>query len=232
MKFKVNRQLISVLIPIILLACGQGVDRKTENLSPGVHKVIAREVLQSTSYTYVKVSSGGPEYWIAIRKAEVQLGRTYYWSIGNEMKEFTSKELQRTFASIYFVQDFTDHSTIGAEPQVTGGRQPVTEKTGISVVKAENGITLAELFSRKDFYAGKKVRIRGEVIKFLPEIMEKNWIHLQDGTRHGEYYDLTITTPDSAGVGSIVTAEGIVSVNRDFGSGYFYEVILEDARLK
>jgi hypothetical protein len=62
--------------------------------------------------------------------------------------------------------------------------------------------------------------------------MNKNWVHLQDGTRDGDNWDLAITTQDIVKTGDIVVFEGVVALNKDFGAGYVYDVILEDAKLK
>lgn len=61
--------------------------------------------------------------------------------------------------------------------------------------------------------------------------MNKNWMHIQDGTKYGEIYDLTVTSKDSAKVGDVVVFQGAISVNKDFGAGYTYEVIMEDAKI-
>jgi hypothetical protein len=235
-----NKIIISLLLfsfAALLAACGSGNHKKAANLSPNAHEVTAEEVIQTSRYTYVRVSADNQEYWIAINKADVKEGETYYWSVGAEMKEFTSKELKRTFRSIYFVQDFTDQpitETVQMPPQEqqAGGQQPAVERQGISVPKAEGGVTLAELWSGKENYNGKKIRIRGEVVRFSPAIMKKNWVHLQDGTRAGDKFDLTITTPDTVKVGDVALFEGTVSLNKDFGAGYFYDIIVEDARLR
>ena len=62
--------------------------------------------------------------------------------------------------------------------------------------------------------------------------MNKNWVHLQDGTKDGDNFDLVITTLDAVNTGDVVIFEGVVTLDKDFGSGYFYEVIVEDALLK
>ena len=98
-----------------------------------------------------------------------------------------------------------------------------------SVETAEGGITIAELFSDKKAYDGKTVRIRGAVTKFNPAIMDKNWIHLQDGTDHDGKFDLTVTSGQMVEPGATITVEGKISLDKDFGFGYFYEVIMEDA---
>ena len=71
--------------------------------------------------------------------------------------------------------------------------------------------------------------MKGEVTKFNPSIMDRNWIHLQDGTEFEGQFDLTATSLESFKVGSIVTLEGILALNQDFGYGYMYELLLEKA---
>ena len=75
--------------------------------------------------------------------------------------------------------------------------------------------------------------VRGKVVKFLPGIMGRNWMHLRDGSGSGKNgdNDLTVTTSDTAAVGDIVTIKGVVHLDKDFGAGYTYAVIIEDASL-
>jgi hypothetical protein len=62
--------------------------------------------------------------------------------------------------------------------------------------------------------------------------MNRNWVHLQDGTWDGDHYDLTVTTQDAVKPGDVVTFSGTVTLNKDFGAGYVYEVVIEDAKLE
>jgi len=59
--------------------------------------------------------------------------------------------------------------------------------------------------------------------------MDKNWIHLQDGTEHDGKFDLTVTSDITADTGEVYTFEGTIALDKDFGFGYFYEIIMEDA---
>jgi hypothetical protein len=151
-----------------------------------------------------------------------------------EMKDFKSRELNRTFPSVFFVEDFTDKPILAEslEPQIpnaTTGRQMVPQKEGIAVDRAEGGITVAELFANRNDYTGKTIKIKGEVVKFSPGIMNRNWIHMQDGTQDGTDYDLVVTTTDTVAVGTMVTIEGTVALDQDFGFGYTYELLVQDA---
>ncbi len=204
-----------------------------ENIDTDLHRVIVAEVVQTSQYTYLRVGENDREYWMAIARRPVEVGETYYYQNALEMSNFTSKELNRTFEQIYFVQDLRSEADVGEMPEASPhAAVAVDRQSGISVPPAQGGVTIAELFANRDTYAGKTVRIRGKVTRVNAGIMGRNWVHLQDGTAAGEDYDLTITTSDEVTVGSVVTFEGRIALNKDFGAGYVYAVIMEEARLR
>jgi hypothetical protein len=194
------------------------------------HQIIVKEVLNANAYTYLLVNESEKEYWIAIPKSEVKVGKTYAYEGGMEMKKFESKDLKRTFDSVLFVEGLTDPNP----PTVT--ETAIDPKTIINSTQLSKGITLAkgaislhDLFSGRDKLEGKTVILTGKVVKFMPEIMKKNWIHLQDGTSFNGFNDITITTLDKVKVDEIVSLKGKVVLNKDLGSGYKYDVLIEDA---
>lgn len=103
-----------------------------------------------------------------------------------------------------------------------------------AVEPAAGGLTVAQVWQRREALAGHPVTVRGEVVKFNGGIMGTNWLHLQDGTGSAEEgtHDLTVTTDDRMRVGDVVTATGTVAVDRDFGAGYRYDVIVEKAEVE
>jgi hypothetical protein len=81
---------------------------------------------------------------------------------------------------------------------------------------------------------GKPVAVRGKVVKITPGVLGKNWIHLRDGTgsRAAKDDDLTVTTTDgTAATGDVILVRGVVGIDKDFGSGYTYSVMVENAKL-
>ena len=204
-----------------------------ENLAPGVHKATAEEVIQTSNYSYVRISENGNENWIAITRQEIEKGKSYYYVPGIEMNNFVSKELKRTFPSILFVDKFSDQPIVAkiTVADSAKGKQEAIQKEGVKVEVAKGGISIAELYTNKEKYAGKTVKISGEVVKYSADIMKMNWVHIQDGTSSNGSFDLTITTNDVTKVGDVVTFEGTVTLKKDFGAGYFYEVIVENAKL-
>jgi hypothetical protein len=128
-------------------------------------------------------------------------------------------------------------SAPAAGGMVTGSKKAVVELADIKVDKApgENSYTVAEIHSKATELNGQTVVIRGKVVKVSPGIMGRNWIHIQDGTGNPEdsTHDLVITTSQEAGADwDIITMEGVLAANKDFGSGYSYAVIIEEASLK
>jgi hypothetical protein len=106
----------------------------------------------------------------------------------------------------------------------------------IDVARAEGatGRTVAELYAEKGELAGKTITLRGKVVKYSAGIMGRNWIHLQDGSgdKAAGTHDITVTSIDSAAVGETILIEGVVTVDKDFGAGYRYDVIVEEASVK
>ena len=230
---KLNLLILLSAVIVLSVSCKQK-NKANENLAPNVHQVIAQEVIQSSNYTYLRVTEDSKETWIAISRREAEVGKTYYYEPNIEMNDFVSKELKRTFKSIFFVDKFSDQPILNvkANPSNTSkGNQPAVAKPGIKVEPIEGGITIAELYAKKDTYAGKTVKIRGEVVKYNAEIMGKNWVHLQDGTNSNGSFDITVTTNDVTKIGDVVTFEGSVTLKKDFGAGYYYEILVENAKI-
>jgi len=101
--------------------------------------------------------------------------------------------------------------------------------TAMARAAGHDGRTVAEIFAQRDELKGRPVAVRGRVTKCNVGIMGRNWIHLQDGTEHAGSFDLTVTTTATADVGDVVLVRGTVGVDRSFGVGYRYPVIVEDA---
>lgn len=96
---------------------------------------------------------------------------------------------------------------------------------------AEGSITISQLFSDREKYNGNKVIVRGRVVKVNRAILNKNWIHIQDGTEYEGNSDLTITSDKDCNIGDIITVEGRIILNRDFGYGYYYDILMEDGNI-
>lgn len=215
---------------------GKSVD-EAPAAATGLTEIVAQEVLQASSYTYIKSQENNKDIWMAIPKREVQTGKTYYFdrAAAMEMVDFKSKDLERTFKSIYFLGGIFDTDQ---KSNITGNVVPndenhkkktPTQKQELNIEREEGVIAIGSLFDNKSDYENKKIKVKGIVTKYNGGIMNKNWVHIQDGTGGEKSFDLTITTLDVVEVGAIATFEGIVAVNKDFGAGYKYDLIMEDA---
>lgn len=204
------------------------VEAVTENTNS--HQVTVKEVLNANAYTYLLVTEGEKEFWIAVPKSDVKVGKTYTYEGGMEMKKFESKDLKRTFESVFFVEGLIDpEASVVTETAIDPKNMIPDTELSKGITLAKGAISLHDLFSGRDKLAGKTVILTGKVVKFMPEIMNKNWIHLQDGTSFNGFNDITITTLEKVKVDEIVTLKGKVVLNKDLGSGYKYDVLIEDA---
>ncbi len=193
------------------------------------HTVLVKEAIHANSYTYLFVSEGDKEYWIATAKQPIEAGMTMYYDQGLEMPDFTSKEIDRTFESIFFVGKMRGASS--AAQGGMGSKKTIEPVKEISIEKVAGSISIEELYSNKADYAGKVVTVQGQVTKFNAGIMGRNWVHLQDGTKSGDAFDVTITTQAVVSKDDVVIFSGKVALDKDFGAGYIYDLIIEEADL-
>jgi len=101
-------------------------------------------------------------------------------------------------------------------------------KSSVAVERVPEAVTIAEMWTRRNELAGRIVTIRAVVVKKTDGVMGRNWIHLRDGTADAEGHDeVTSTTSEILEVGDTLTLRGKLFVDRDFGYGYVYPVLIE-----
>lgn len=119
----------------------------------------------------------------------------------------------------------------GGAPHPLPTDQPTSGIDLSGIAKAEGGKTIAEVYADKNELAGKPVTVRGKVVKANANILGKNWLHIRDGSAADATGDLAVTTAAVANVGDTVLVTGPLSLNKDYGMGYQYSVIVEDAQV-
>ena len=249
------KTLISILlllgVALLAPACDQG-NSDAPGIPPTPEVAMTRspdgavmgrvlETMNSGGYTYVRVDSGQGEIWAATPEFSVQSGDEVVVPPGMPMRDFQSNTLKRTFDLIYFVGsiDVKGRAPAGMNPAkrpqghpspVPGGQQPAIKVSGIE--RAEGGKTVSEIYEGKEALDGREVLVRGQVVKFNSNVMGKNWLHLGDGTGTDTTNDLTVTTEASAGVGDVVLVKGVLALDKDFGFGYKYDILVENATVE
>jgi len=194
------------------------------------------ETMDAASYTYVKVDTGSEEIWAAASHFEVAVGDRVVVPLEMPMQGFHSDALDRDFELIYFASSILPEGAASG-PSLPPGHPPLgsTEQAvqAGSLEPAAGGVTVADVWARSADLAGQKITVRGEVVRFNGGILGRNWLHLQDGSGSVDQgtHDLTVTSSEAAAVGDTVTATGIVAVNKDFGAGYVYAVMIEEASI-
>lgn len=205
------------------------------------------EIIDVPSYTYLRLATPSGEVWTAISTTQIGRGTSVRVASQVEMRDFESKTLGRTFATIHF-GELVDASSMGsANPHgsdtayVPGAVPPhpvaaASATIDVGVVEAASGPdarTIAEIYEQRGALVGKHVTVRGRVVKLTQGVLGKNYLHVQDGSgskARGDD-DLTLTTQAAPGLGEIVTLRGVVAVDKDIGVGYQYPLIVEDAQV-
>lgn len=202
------------------------------------------EVKDVESYTYLRLKTADGEVWAAVSKAPVKSGAQVTIENATMMNNFSSRSLNRTFDKIIFgnlagaagsAPSAKGAGTTGVASMHMSSSKP-GDSTDVKVAKATgpNARTVAEIFAKRSELKDKNVVISGKVVKFTPDVMGKNWLHLRDGSgsEKDANNDLVVTTKDVAKAGDVVTLSGVVKTDVDLGAGYAYKVLVEDAKLQ
>ena len=218
------------------------------------------ETMDSGGYTYFSIKNDGKEIWAAIAKTELKVGQEVSFRSGNVMYNFPSKTLGRTFETIIFTSGIVDEAEKKAKASASEG-MPLDSTHGVTVpsdvmqsdsthgvivpdkkvekIKVEkadgpNAYTVAELHAKRSELDLKSVVLKGQVVKVGLAIMGKNWIHIQDGSGSASdgTNDIIVTSQETPSVGAVVTTNGTLYKDKDFGMGYFFAVIIEEGSFK
>lgn len=202
------------------------------------------EVIHAGEYTYLLLDVDGFQDWVAIPTLYVLVGEEVELNPGVQMGEWKSKSMNRTFKSILFSTGPTDkynetrkinaHKGTDMSAPAPGKKTEGKVIEGLKVEKAqgENAYDLDEIFAKKAELQDKLISVRGQVVKVSSGIMGRNWIHIKDGTGANGANKLVVTSKEEPNIGDVVTCTGVFHNNVDFGGGYQYALIMEDAVIK
>jgi len=197
------------------------------------------ETIDAGGYTYLRLEE--PDIWIAAPTMAVSEGDQIEYRGGMEMKDFYSKALDRTFESIFFIQNVSlagqdienmhrkaaeEH---GTEPPAIPKPASVQTPAPGEIAQLADGKTIADIFAESTQLNDQTVSLRAKVIKVSQNIMGKNWITLRDGTGTEPDNKLIATSSELVSPGDLVIASGTVKTDIDIGAGYKYKVLLEEA---
>jgi hypothetical protein len=199
--------------------------------------------MNSGGYTYVLLDTEQDQRWAAVQETEVSAGDVVQTTAGMAMKDFTSNTLGRTFDVVYFsgalqnLSSMPDVATDSAAALPPG--HPTTPSMAeaapadVTVAELEDGQNIASVYANKDSLAGQQISLRGKVVKYNEGILGQNFIHLQDGSGDAASgnNDLTVTSQATTAVGETIVVTGEIVLDKDFGAGYAFPVILADASI-
>jgi len=240
--------LISVLF-ISLTSCKRGpktvepfsIASKSSGISSSdivdneIHSIKVLEMIPASKYVYLKVEEENDQFWIATTKIEIDLDSTYFYREALLKTDFKSKIHNRVFDTIYFVNKLVTqmHGAKYTSENSDSNQRKERKKEPAQVTTHEDkNISykiypeISALLHDPDKFDGQAVQIKGRCVKVNNNIMKKNWIHLKDGSQ--DDFDLIITTNMTAQEGDIITIQAFVALNKNYGAGYSYDLILEN----
>ena len=218
-------------------------------------KIYYGKVLEITpvmGYKYLKVDENGSTHWVAIADAPVKIGDKIGYDKRTVMKDFKSKTLHKTFDEIIFANDVYLPQKASApksmkdmlglnnkkDPHAGMGvgmkPQPKEEEPSKPFVKKKS-YTIEEIHMWHKNLKDQNITLIGTVFKVSHGIMKRDWVHMGDGTGNEKKLtdDLVFTAPTTnIKAGDKVKATGTLAIDKDFGYGYFYSVIIEKSHFE
>jgi len=224
---------LPVLIAVLMFYAPVTIATETDPGS-GLTVATVAETIEAGGYVYLRLEE--QDIWIAAAAFAVSVGDQIKYGKGMEMKDFYSKALERTFESVFFIQNASllsedaaqEHKGHGSDDVQGMGAAPVQTPAAGPVTALTEGKTVASIFAESSQLDGQVVSLNARVIKVSKNIMGKNWITLQDGTGTEPDNQLKATSEQAPLKGDVLIAKGIVRANVDIGSGYKYKVLLEE----
>jgi hypothetical protein len=237
------RKLLVPVVMLMIMGLNAGLAAAADASPPGANTTVKGKVLETKDvepYTYLRLKTRDGEVWAAVGKSPVKVGSEVTIENASIMTNFESKTLKKTFDRIYF----GSIAGAGTKAPLAGGDMAavhagVAKPADVGEVKVAKATgpdarTVAEVVANRTDLKDKTVVVRGKVVKFTPGVMDKNWIHLRDGTGSAAdgTNDVVVTTKDETQIGAVVLVKGVVHTDKDLGSGYSYKVLIEDATLQ
>ena len=205
-----------------------------QNTTPSIINGKVTDIIEASGYTYAEVDTGKKKVWAAGPNTPLKIGDMIGFSTEMPMENFHSKSMQRDFSIVYFVGGYiTDKESPASKAEgMTSMHSQIKQKQVAKPVKGihkvKDGHTIAEIHAQKQKLNGKTIRLRGKITRFTANVMGKNWLHIKDSSTAD---DLTVTTDSTIAIDDIVIIEGKLTLDKDYNYGYFYPVLLEDARI-
>jgi hypothetical protein len=197
------------------------------------------EVQQVETYTYLRLKTADGETWAAVAKSPIKKGAQATIENAMVMKDFQSKSLNRTFPMLVMGDLVVPGGVQPMSGDVAGAHAGLAKPADVGDVKVAkatgpNARTVAEIVTKGAQLKDKPVAVRGKVVKYNADIMGRNWVHIRDGsgTAADGSNDVLVTTKAETKIGDVVLVKGVVHTDKDFGSGYAYKVLIEDATLE
>jgi len=216
------------------------------------------ETMNTAGYTYVRADTGKKKVWAASTQFAVKVGDTVAFAPDAPMENYHSKTLDRDFDVVYFAgrigvngSDFTTpvpalppgHPPTASTPAPTQalppghpalpGKSAGVDLSLTGIKAATGGKTIEQIYAASAKLAGKPVVVRGKVVKYNEMILGKNWLHIRDGSGSADKKnnDLTVTSTTPVKLGDIVVVTGALATNKDFGSNYKFDVMIDGGQV-
>lgn len=196
------------------------------------HRVFLMDTLSGSRYSYLKVREGDKEFWLATLKRSYTLEEEYIFEKGIYKTDYYSTAFDRSFDEIYLVSDLRPAFSQGQQEalgNIFESKSPAKDLSTADIQAMDGAISIKELIENADSYVDQEVKLTAKVVKINANIMDRHWLHLKDGSM--DQFDLVATSQTAVPAGHTINLKATLRKSVDFGAGYSYDLILENAEV-
>ena len=199
--------------------------------------VTVSQVIERPSYAYLSVTDGATNGWIIAPAMTVPLNSELTVEHYIRALDFEALEIDRRFDVVLLAARVNGAGVRLKETGEEAAVDPVLPASGVTQVQvsirrvkvARADVVIAELRAQRADLTDRRIKLRGQVIRVVPRVRDRNWVWLRDASADGDFGSLPVVLDRAVEIGQVLLVEGRVSINRKFRIGGVHPVLLEDA---
>jgi hypothetical protein len=192
---------------------------------------------QHPAYSYLEVRDKSGSGWVVVPSLHADRGARVSLLEYVRMRNFKAADLDVDVGNVLFVAKVAGPSVVYGDTGQEAAVDPALPAMMVTRTEAlielpelvQADLRIGQLYAARDEMAGKQVKIRGQVLQIAPQIGNRNWVFLRDGSGSKRTRWLVALIEETADLGEVLVVEGRVEVERSFRIGDRHLLLLGDA---
>ncbi len=199
--------------------------------------VTVDQITETPSYSYLEIHDATAKGWLIAPALTVPTAAEITIEQYVRVRDFEALEIGKRFDSVLVAARVNGAGVVLKETGEEAAVDPVLPASGVTVAEVsirlvqvvKGDMRLNEVLARRTELDGQRIKVRGQVLRVVPRIRDRNWIWLRDGSGEQRGANLPVVIDRPVDPGQVLWLEGRVAIDRKFKIGGSHPVLLEDA---